>query len=166
MRRLTPPGRARQGGIALLTAVVLACLAASAQAEGERAVTVTLHARSGTVAPPYAWAWDVTIEGSKVLTRYCKAYATTEPGCASHEDQLTSDQVTALLALTQTLAPAPENPNPPIGGGALWAEVNGLRLPAHPLAPDQARVTAALDALQAFVPAGAIEDTSSRAKAP
>ena len=93
--------RAAIAGIALVavTGPAAAEINVSSLRDGP-SIIAELHARSGTVAPPFAWAWDVRFANNgAVFITYCKGYAQAEPGCATREERLADGRMEALLTL-------------------------------------------------------------------
>ena len=132
---------------------------------------------SGSLPPAYAWHYDVSFGADgTVSTRYCKGYGEVTPDCATRSDALPADQLAALTAALAPIAadlaakPVLEMEMPPVGGGSttghIFAAGADLVLPPFPVEADTARVTAALELLHTFTPAGAIDDTKSHAVQP
>ena len=138
----------------------------------------TYSENSGTLPPIYAWHYDVTFAADgTVTTRYCKGYGDAAPDCATRSDTLPADRLAALQAALAPIAadlaahPVAALFEPPVGGGSTTAQVfdgagAALPLPPFPTEADAPRTSAAIDVLRAFTPAGAIDDTKSRAVQP
>ena len=104
-------------------------------------------------------------------------YGDAAPDCAARSDTLTADRLAALQAALAPIAadlaanPVAQLTEPPVGGGSTTAQIFGsagaaLPLPAFPTEADAARTMAAIDVLRAFTPAGALDETKSRAVQP
>lgn len=158
-------------------ALIAALVALANPALGEEPLLATLHERNGTVAPTYAWSFEVrfAVTGQVTIT-YCRGYAQTAPGCATVKSVVLPE---AFEALTRALAPLAadlaarppaENPNPPIGGGVAWAvlahEGAVITLPAFALPEDRPRIDAVLMLLRQAVPVAAMDAAASAARAP
>ena len=147
----------------MIRSLALILLALPAKAE----VIATLQARSGSLPPPAAWSWSAEFHADgTVETTWCKGYAETAPGCASRNDAFDLEALQTALAPWAGAAPVTPDPAPPIGGGSRSGSIGALVLPPHPLPADVARTDQALDLLFGFLPEGALDDTSARAKAP
>lgn len=158
----------------ILRLTLLACLGTAAHAD---TLIASYSENSGSLPPAYAWHYDVSFGADgTVNTRYCKGYGEVAPDCATRRDTLPADQLAALTAALAPIAadlaakPVTEMEMPPIGGGSttghIFAAGADLLLPPFPVETDAARVTAAIDLLHKFTPAGAIDDAKSRAVQP
>ncbi|WP_373355143.1 hypothetical protein [Pseudoroseicyclus sp. CXY001] len=159
--------------------LLLALLPACTLAEGEvtapagEALAV-LSARSPSVAPSYAWSYDVTLAASAVTARYCHGYETEGPACGTASEPLGPEAGAALeariaaFAADLTAAPIAESLDPPIGGGAtaavLYPGSSALTVPGYPA--DTARAEAILAGLEALIPAGLVEAAAAAGEAP
>jgi hypothetical protein len=163
----------------VFAALTLTCalgLSATSAVAGETLATYSEN--SGTLPPAYAWHYDVTFAADgTVNTRYCKGYGDTAPDCATRSDSLPADRLAALQAALAPIAadlaanPVAELTEPPVGGGSTTAQIfdsagTALLLPPFPTDADTPRTIAAIDVLRAFTPAGALDDTKSRAVQP
>ena len=163
----------------LFAALTLTCalgLTATTAVAGE--MLATYSENSGTLPPIYAWHYDVTFAADgTVNTRYCKGYGDAAPDCATRSDSLPADRLAALQAALAPIAadlaanPVAELTEPPVGGGSTTAQIfdsagAALLLPPFPTEADAPRTAAAIDVLRAFTPAGALNDTKSRAVQP
>lgn len=156
-------------------ALIAALVALAGPAEGQDQLLATLLERNGTVAPVYAWSYEVRFaQSGRVTITYCRGYAQTAPGCATAKSVVLPPYFDALISHLAPLAadlaarPPTEDPAPPIGGGAAWAVSvhDGARvtLPAFPLAEDRARIDAVLMLLRQAVPIAAMDAAASAAR--
>lgn len=160
---------------ALCMTCALALVASTAKA-GD--ILASYSENSGSLPPAYAWHYDVTFAADgTVATRYCKGYGDAAPDCAARSDTLPADRLAALQAALAPIAadlaanPVAQLTEPPVGGGSTTAQIFGsagaaLPLPAFPTEADAPRTMAAIDVLRAFTPAGALDETKSRAVQP
>jgi hypothetical protein len=158
----------------MLRFALLACLGAAAHAD---TLIASYSENSGSLPPVYAWHYDVSFGADgAVSTRYCKGYGEVAPDCATRSDALSVDQLAALNAALAPIAadlaakPVTEMDMPPIGGGSttghIFAAGADFLLPPFPTDAEGPRVTAAIELLHKFTPAGAIDDAKSRAVQP
>jgi hypothetical protein len=149
---------------ALLRPFVLAalCLAAPLGAvAGEAAPFAEYWARSGSVAPQYAWSVDVSVTADGRLTlKHCKGYETEGPACRTRSAKVDQAHLDAILAATREAGldktPAGTLTDIPVGGGtdggAVWLDGQKIELPPFPAEGDAARVRSVLAAITAAIP--------------
>lgn len=142
-----------------ITALGVAPLAAAAAAAQE-APLATWGAHNGTLPPPYRRSVEVRVaEDGAVVLRACRGYG--DQDCETRTGQAAEGALAAILAAAEAAglaaSPPAADPDPPVGGGAVWGSVRledaVVALPAFPAAADAARVAAVLAAIQAAVPA-------------
>ena len=158
----------------MLRFAVIACLGSAAHAD---TMIASYSENSGSLPPAYAWHYDVSFGADgTVTTRYCKGYGEVAPDCADRSDTLAAADLAALQSALAPIAadlaakPVTEMEMPPIGGGSTTGHIfvagADLLLPPFPTEADAPRVTAAIDLLHKFTPAGAVDDAKSRAVQP
>ncbi len=139
-------------------AVVLALVL---PAQAEDALLATLDARSGTVAPPYAWSVSISIAADGLVTaKRCKGYETEGPACKSATAPTTPEMLEAIriAAKASGLAANPAKPlDPPmVGGGTISGTVildgKAIEMIAQPVPEDAERVNTLIDIVGAAVP--------------
>lgn len=136
-------------------------LAMTLPAWAEDAPLATLEARSGTVAPPYAWSVLITIAADGLVTaKRCKGYDTDGIACRTGTAKATPEALEAIRAAAKSsgLAAHPAKPvDPPmVGGGSISGTVlldgQSIELIAQPVPDDAERVTTLIDVIGAAVP--------------
>lgn len=136
-------------------------LALALPARAESTLLATLDARSGTVAPPYAWSVSITIadDGLVTATR-CTGYETEGPACTTATATTTPEALEAIrtAARASALDSRPARPlDPPmIGGGSISGTVflDGatFRMIDQPVPEDAERVNTLIEIVGAAVP--------------
>jgi hypothetical protein len=132
---------------------------------------------SGSLPPEYAWDYRVTfLENRQAEVRYCKGYSNDAPGCATAKFRLSKRKFAQLMAALTPLEaelstnPAQDDPDPPIGGGAVYGKLtmngNDVPLYAFSIGDSAARVAEVLDLLRQFTPQSAINSAKNKAKQP
>lgn len=137
----------------------LALLALALPAGAEPLATLFTH--NGTLPPPHHRNMLVTIAPDGAVTlRACRGYATDDASCTTLTGRALAGGVEGIAAAVSAAGlaerPAPEDPMPPVGGGATGASLvldgQAISLPAFPLAADRARVGAVIAAIFSAVP--------------
>ncbi len=132
---------------------------------------------SGSLPPEYAWDYSVTfLENRQAEVRYCKGYSNDAPGCASAKFRLSKHKSAQLMAALTPLEaelsahPATDDPDPPIGGSAIYGKLtmNGNSVPLHAfsIGDSAARVAEVLELLRQYTPQSAIDSAKNKAKQP
>ena len=132
---------------------------------------------SGSLPPEYAWDYSVTfLENRQAEVRYCKGYSNEAPGCATAKFRLSKRKLAQLTAALTPLEaeliahPATDDPDPPIGGGAVYGKLtmngNEVQLYAFSIGDSAARVAEVLDLLRQYTPQSAINSAKNKAKQP
>jgi hypothetical protein len=144
----------------MLKSLVL-LLALGGPALADDGLLATLDARSGTVAPPYAWSVAITIAADGLVTvKRCTGYETEGPACKTGTAQTTPEALAAIrtAAKASSLATHPAKPlDPPmVGGGSISGTVildgTPIEMIAQPVPEDTERVTTLIDVVGAAVP--------------
>ncbi len=136
-------------------------LAFALPAHAEDILLATLDARSGTVAPPYAWSVSIRIAADGLVTvKRCKGYETEGPACTTGTATTKPEMLEAIRSAARAsgLASRPAKPlDPPmVGGGTISGTVilygNAIEMIAQPVPEDAERVNTLIDIVGAAVP--------------
>lgn len=147
---------------AALTVALLAAPAARAEP------VATLYSHNGSLPPPYHrnLTAEIDRDGTVTLTA-CKGYG--DDDCETVSGTAPAEAIAAIETAARQAglpgSPLRENPDPPVGGGAVTATVvlDGATatLPAFVRPEDEARKAAVIAAIEAAIPADLSSAASS-----